>query len=93
MPHYKDGTKAKIGDIVKGRGYNIKHEIIGAVVGVKEYAESCNLTVQCVAKTAGAGLEMRHVKFLGEDGKAVDARICVPSIAEYGQADAFEKIA
>jgi hypothetical protein len=32
MPHYADGTEAKIGDVVKGKGYNTKHEIIGKVV-------------------------------------------------------------
>lgn len=24
MPHYRDGTLAKVGDVVKGKGYNLK---------------------------------------------------------------------
>lgn len=48
MPHYKDGTVAKVGDIVKGKGYNVKDEagqlkeLVGVVVGV-ELSSSCNL--------------------------------------------------
>ena len=45
MPHYMDGTPAKVGDFVKGRGYNIPHDIIGQVIEVK-VADTCNLTIQ-----------------------------------------------
>ena len=45
MPHYADGSPAKIGDHVIGMGYNVKHPISGIVVGVIEGSESCNLRV------------------------------------------------
>lgn len=52
MPHYSDGTEAKIGDIVRGTGYNVKHEIIGKVVNVRP-GESCTLSIAHVgAKTS-----------------------------------------
>ena len=34
MAHYRDGTKAELGDLVRGRGYNLKHEVLGVVVGL-----------------------------------------------------------
>jgi len=82
MPHYKDGTPAQVGDLVKGRGYNIKHEIIGKVVRVQRGAEHCNLEVACVAK------ESPVYTTSGEH-----AMIHVPSTIEYGEAAAFERIA
>lgn len=48
MPHYKDGTLAKVGDFVKGKGYNVKDdagelkELTGVVVEVIQ-EKSCNL--------------------------------------------------
>ena len=50
MPHYKSGTAAAVGDIVKGRGYNVPHEIIGKVLEISEKSDTCNLTVACVSK-------------------------------------------
>jgi hypothetical protein len=35
MPHYKDGREAKVGDLVRGSGYNVKEPITGFVVAVK----------------------------------------------------------
>lgn len=54
MPHYKDGTEAKVGDVVKGKGYNVKDalgnlkEFIGTVVGITPGSESCNIQVAYV---------------------------------------------
>lgn len=44
MPHYKDGTVALPGDIAKGKGYNIPHEITGVVLQVFP-SDSCNLRI------------------------------------------------
>jgi hypothetical protein len=51
MPHYRDGTPAKVGDVVKGKGYNLKdkdgnlREFIGTVVGVVPSSNACNIQV------------------------------------------------
>jgi hypothetical protein len=42
--HYANGREAKKGDLVRGRGYNVKHEIIGKVVNLRP-GPSCNLSV------------------------------------------------
>jgi hypothetical protein len=36
MPHYKDGTPAQIGDVIKGKGYNVPHEIIGVLTEIRQ---------------------------------------------------------
>jgi hypothetical protein len=92
MPHYKDGTPAQAGDIVKGQGYNTKHEIIGVVLYVNPGTEQCNISV---AHVMPAGENERGIVFQqplsDNQGKIVGiarAKIDV----EYGQTDAFEKI-
>ena len=51
MPHYKDGTPAQVGDIVRGKGYNVPHEVVGRVMRVTA-DKHCNLTVACVTEAS-----------------------------------------
>lgn len=47
MPHYKDGTVAKVGDQVTGRLYNSGPEPkAGVIVSITPGADSCNAMVQ-----------------------------------------------
>jgi hypothetical protein len=90
MPHYADGTEAKIGDIVRGVGYNVKHEIIGKVVNVRP-GESCTLSVATVTTKT-------PVHFTSLDGQAPDttkpfAACHVVAEIEYGDTKCFTKIA
>lgn len=57
MPHYKDGTEAKVGDVVKGKGgYGAVDQIdIGVVTAIHPEATTCNMTVHRVASV------IRHV--------------------------------
>ena len=43
--HYKDGTEAKLGDIVQGQGYNLPYEVHGVVVGLTPGTGSCDIHV------------------------------------------------
>jgi hypothetical protein len=51
MPHYKDGTEAKVGDLIKGTGYNIKDAngqpavISGTLIQITPNSDSCNLVI------------------------------------------------
>jgi len=48
---YANGRKAKVGDVVKGKGYNIKHEITGLLLSNNpESAGNC--TVATVSTTS-----------------------------------------
>lgn len=51
MPRYKDGSPAQAGDIVRGRGYNVPHEVVGRVMRVTVNSH-CNLTVACVTRSS-----------------------------------------
>ena len=84
MPHYRDGTKAEPGDVVKGVGYNVPHEVVGKVLKVTE-AESCNLTLACISK------ESRVFVHEGKDPEYAQRQVEVT--IEYGECSSFEKIA
>jgi hypothetical protein len=43
--HYKDGQKAELGDLVKGRPYNTPREVVGEVLGLIPGVSACNLRV------------------------------------------------
>jgi hypothetical protein len=51
MPHYKDGTEAKVGDLIKGTGYNIKDAsgklavIVGTLARITPNSDACNLVI------------------------------------------------
>lgn len=49
MPHDRNGKLIKVGDIVKGIGFNVPHEVMGPVLLVNE-SSSCNLTVGIVRR-------------------------------------------
>jgi hypothetical protein len=92
--HYKDGTPAKIGDLVRGIGYNVKHEIQGIVVGLKQ-ADSCNITIAHVV-SAGKGHDGCIPIFDGEWSQTSAFNPVVSFVRierEYGEAKSFEKIA
>ena len=50
--HYKDGTGAKVGDIVHGKGYGSKTHI-GVVLELQPAAQSCNMTLGRIATIYG----------------------------------------
>jgi hypothetical protein len=97
--HYANGRAAKAGDLVRGKGYNIKHEIIGLLVYANPGASACNCKVATV--TTGSQVlnnaKSQHVErtdgsiFLaGEfDPPSLHA---VMATLEYGQLDAFVAI-
>lgn len=45
---YLNGREPKAGDLVRGWGYNIKHEIVGKLVAFSAKAESCNCLVETI---------------------------------------------
>src|SRR5690242_20281314 len=97
MPHYKDGTPAEIGDLVRGRGYNVKREISGVVCGVKE-AETCNLVIAHMVPTVpgdnGSIVQAGPSSKKDEAGNdTITTTVAFVRIEhEYGEAAAFEKI-
>ena len=96
MPHYADGTPAKIGDKVKGKPYNTPDEVIGEIVSITPNSETCNCIV---AFTHVFDLEGKLEKawpdsdillqtVLGSDGR----RRGIIVKTDYGETGAFTKI-
>jgi hypothetical protein len=50
--HYSNGRIAKVGDVVKGKGYNIKHEIIGLMIQINPNSDTCNCEVACISNSS-----------------------------------------
>jgi len=46
MPHYADGTEAKVGDQVTGKLYNSEGIKAGVIISITPDQESCNAQVQ-----------------------------------------------
>lgn len=89
--HYSNGREAKVGDLVRGKGYNFKHEIVGVVIEAHPEATTCNCSVACVAVGKNFPLEMKGTVAFAEDGKlkVFDHLPQVQVRTEYGQLDAF----
>lgn len=45
MPHYADGTEAKVGDHVIAPVFNSGHVVAGTIVSITPGAESCNAMI------------------------------------------------
>ncbi len=99
MPHYKDGTEAKVGDFVVGKGYNVKDAdgelatIAGRLIHITPNSDACNVTV---AYTKMLPVNVGNLTPVGGgscryDYITADGQLVVLS-TEYGQADHFEKV-
>jgi len=90
MPHYKDGTPAQIGDLVKGKPYNTPREIVGQMISITPGSESCNCLIAFVEVLSGGfpvGPLSAYVA-QGSDGRKV---LVIPR-TDYGETKAFEKV-
>ena len=93
--HYSNGRAAKAGDIVRGRGYSIKHEFTGVLV----YANPGNGSCNCHVATVTMGSQVLHNAIAEKepraDGCVFFGETNPPSFfgvlatLEYGQLDAF----
>lgn len=100
MPHYADGTEAKVGDIVKGKGYNVKDEsgalkeIVGTLIHVTPGSTSCNVKIaHAVAEKLPEDFKQPDYKYTGpKTGVTLTDGFAVTSNIEYGQANHFLKV-
>ena len=95
MPHYKDGTEAKIGDRVRGVGYNNYNGkaydpkggiegIVTEIRGGENKAGSCTLTVAYLA------VHPQLEKYSSPVTKIGGATVSIAM--EYGDTVCFEKV-
>lgn len=92
MPHYKDGTLAKEGDIVRGIPYNTQgKEVVGVIFDINPAEETCNCKVAFVEVKPRDEIPheifVNFVAVLG-DNKHVE----LIAKYDYGEVKAFERI-
>ena len=96
--HYANGRAAKVGDLVRGKGYNIRHEIVGLLISANPGSYACNCSVATVSigsqikchgwrKVDGA-LEFQR-EILADLSRGEPLASEVIATIEYGQLDAF----
>jgi hypothetical protein len=102
MPHYKDGTPAMAGDLIRGRGYNQTKEkgCIGIATDVRP-GTICNLTVAYLKMVPADKVEVasHSVRLLdvvterGPQGEVLKTRaMALVAETDDGQTDDFELI-
>jgi len=90
MPHYADGERALPGQIVRGKGYNLRddvgelREFVGLLLSVNENAQVCNVTI--LVPEEGGGFLHHTVDGIVKSGAIVYGKV------EYGQADHFLRL-
>jgi len=97
--HYKNGRAAKAGDLVRGKGYNIKHEIVGVLIYANPGSSACNCQVATVSTRSAVKCYAYPVEEPTASGELVFGQkfpnasyAGVEATLEYGQLDAFEAI-
>lgn len=92
--HYANGREAKVGDLVRGKGYNLKHEFTGILLTAQPENSACNCTVATVTEKSlflmGCYNGPNSFREAVEKGWALPMR--VEATLEYGQLDAFVAI-
>lgn len=65
--HYKDGTPAHLGDIARGRGYNLPHDVQGVVVGLTPGSEACSIHVATLRTAQPTGTQVAPYPVIYEE--------------------------
>lgn len=80
MAHYKDGTAAHLGDLVKGRGYNLRYNVVGVVVGLTPGSGACDIHVATLRPCKATGMEVAVYPVIYEEhGTCADFELIEPS--------------
>jgi hypothetical protein len=78
--HYKDGTPAHLGDIVRGRGYNLPYDVQGVVVGLTEGQDKCGIHVATLIVSRPLGTQtLPHPVVYEEHGTCSTFELVHPS--------------
>lgn len=65
--HYRDGTQAHLGDIARGRGYNLPHDVQGVVVGLTPGSESCSIHLAVLRTAQPVGTQVAPYPVIFEE--------------------------
>lgn len=97
MPHYADGTEAKVGDLVRGKGYNVRGldgelaEIVGLVHRVNPGANQCNIQVILLQSVRSESIGEMFQYGVPSDIVIIGGAF-YRAVIDYGQCDHFNKV-
>ena len=92
--HYADGTEAKLGDVVVGKGYNIKDSaghlktISGVIHSLVPGADSCNCQVLILQPVTQEHAASMYVHGHWRNTVLIGGKLYLQTV-EYGQCDHF----
>jgi hypothetical protein len=75
MPHYSDGTEAKVGDQVTGQFYNTTGVRAGTIISITPGAESCNAMVAFIEAVPISGDDIDAWEAMAAPGAWQGARV------------------
>lgn len=97
--HYSNGRVARVGDIVRGKGYNVKHEIVGLMLRIKADDVACNCEIACISSSSMVYVPAKSdCVCITPDNKQIlqitastdpYTNFKIEPTIEYGQCDAF----
>lgn len=96
MSKYMNGREAVVGDVVKGRGKNFKHEIVGILVGITELGPDISEgRILCVGRKhdSPSVLGVKADTTFTKDGKVFlgkEPRLTMEAQVEYCRVDELE---
>ena len=86
--HYSNGREARVGDLVRGKGYNLKYEFTGIVTHITPDSGTCNCQVATVTKNSHL-IKKGYINSIdgsvGYESTPTEVRADI----EYGQCDGF----
>jgi hypothetical protein len=91
MPHYKDGSPAQIGDIVRGKPYNTCDDVLGEVISITPGTEVCDCQFAIVRRVDPQSTDL-YGGALRVTRDAQGERVFLTVKIDYGETKAFEKI-
>lgn len=73
MPHYNDGTEAKVGDLVFGKTHSGQTPVAGYVVSLQPSATSCNMHVAALRPVKDVATIWGACFAFSSDGQTIHA--------------------
>lgn len=94
MPHYEDGTEARLKDMVVGKTYNLNGRVIvGTVLEIIPGSDSCNLRVAFAEVSTRPDATVEGGGIVYSPGDSRLARSIIKAGYDYGETKAFRLVA
>ncbi len=90
--HYKDGTLAKVGDMVKGKTYNQPNVIAGTMVSITPGHDSCNCKIAYIEISDLDKIGFNNIQVVSFTRDTQGKMVPLVIKEDYGQCDWLDKV-